>query len=187
MLCEDVCCIPITYRCRELRSSCLTLSDLRKRLSLMVPAIANDSMQGFSCWLPRLKMVGIASNGQEDLSLCCTAVFRLESWCWWRSVLLSPVCSLQSSRFACRPRMLLHDCRQQLRQTSVRSSTSALARSPPLYVVGWGFVVLSDIKISCSRFWTKWRWVGEEASLARAALPSDELPGSFSHFGHSSR
>ena len=46
---------------------------------------------------------------------------------------------------------------------------------------------LSDIKISCSRFWTKWRWVGEEASLARAALPSDELPGSFSHFGHSSR
>ena len=112
MLCEHVCWTPITYRCRELRSSCLTLPDLRKRLSLMVLAVANDSMQGFSCWLPRLIMVGIASKVQEDLSLCCTAVVCLESWCWWRSVLLSPVCSLQSSRFACRPRMLLHDCRQ---------------------------------------------------------------------------
>ena len=112
MLCEHICWTLPTYRCRGLRSSCLSLSDLRKRLSLMVLAVANNPMQGFSRCLPCSMMVGIASNGRADLSLCCTAVYFLGFWCWWRIVLLLPMCSLQSSPFACRPRMLLHDCRQ---------------------------------------------------------------------------
>lgn len=49
----------------------------------MVLAVANDLMRASSYRWLRSMMAGFASNGQADLTLCCTVMYRQEFGCWW--------------------------------------------------------------------------------------------------------